>query len=55
MELFDLYDSNRKPFGFTMVRGEKQPENTYRVVVHCCVFNSHNQMLIRVQLGEPLT
>lgn len=47
MELFDLYDCNRHPLGYTMIRGEKQPKNTYRVVVHCCIFNSQNQMLIQ--------
>lgn len=47
MELFDLYDSERKPLGFTMIRGEKQPEKTYRTVVHCCVFNSEGKLLIQ--------
>lgn len=47
MELFDLYNSDRKPLGCTMERGTKQPENTYRIVVHCCIFNSDNQMLIQ--------
>lgn len=47
MELFDLYDCDRKPLGKTMIRGEKQPENTYRIVVHCCIFNSKGEMLIQ--------
>lgn len=47
MELFDLYNSDRQPLGCTMERGTKQPENTCRIVVHCCVFNSDNQMLIQ--------
>ncbi len=47
MERFDLYDCSRTPLGRTMVRGEAQPQNTYRVVVHCCIFNSQGQMLIQ--------
>ncbi len=47
MELFDLYDQDRTSLYKTMVRGEKQPDNTYRIVVHCCVFNSENKMLIQ--------
>lgn len=47
MELFDLYDADRTHLNNTMVRGEAQPENTYRIVVHCCVFNSNGQMLIQ--------
>lgn len=47
MELWDLYDENRISFGTTMVRGDKQPENTYRIVVHACIFNSDGEMLIQ--------
>ena len=47
MELFDLYDKDRKHLGITMIRGDKQPENTYRIVVHTIIFNSNNQMLIQ--------
>lgn len=37
MELFDLYNADRKPIERTMIRGQSQPENTFRLVVHCCV------------------
>ena len=47
MELFDLYNCDRKPLGCTIARGKKHPENTYHIVVHCCVFNSDNKMLIQ--------
>ena len=47
MELFDLYDNNRKPLNKTITRGEKCPENTNRVVIHICLFNSKNEMLIQ--------
>ena len=47
MELFDLYDNNRMPLGKTIARGEKCPENTNRIVIHICLFNSKNEMLIQ--------
>ena len=47
MELWDLYDENRIKLGRTMVRGKKQPEGTYRIVVHACIFNSKGEMLIQ--------
>ena len=47
MELWDLYDENRIKLGRTMVRGKKQPEGTYRIVVHACIFHSKGEMLIQ--------
>lgn len=47
MELWDLYDENRIKLGRTMVRGDKQPEGVYRIVVHACIFNSKGEMLIQ--------
>ena len=47
MELWDLYDIDRKLTGETMVRGEKQPEDRYRIIVHICLFNSKGEMLIQ--------
>ena len=47
MELWDLYDENRIKLGRTMVRGDKQPEGTHRIVVHACIFNSVGEMLIQ--------
>lgn len=47
MELWDLYDENRVKLGKTMVRGEKQPDSAYRIVVHACIFNSQGEMLIQ--------
>lgn len=45
MELFDLYDVNRKPLGITMERGGTQPKGTYRLVVHICIFSNDGKML----------
>lgn len=47
MELWDLYTKDRIKTGRTMVRGEEQPDDTYRIVVHICVFNSRGEMLIQ--------
>lgn len=47
MELWDLYDADRRPLGRTMVRGEEQPPETYRLVVHVCIFNEKGEMLLQ--------
>ncbi len=47
MELWDLYDLDRKRTGETMIRGERQPQDRYRIIVHICLFNSQGQMLIQ--------
>lgn len=45
MELWDLYDINRSPLGITMARGDKQPQDTFRLVVHACIFAPDGKML----------
>ena len=47
MELIDLYDVNRVRTGRTAVRGEALPPDTYRMVVHVCIFNAEGKMLIQ--------
>ena len=47
MELFDLYTKDRVKNGRTMVRGEPVPEDCYRIVVHICIFDSEDRMLIQ--------
>ncbi|MBU5488159.1 NUDIX domain-containing protein [Clostridium sp. MSJ-8] len=47
MEILDLYTRDRIKTGKTMVRGGKQPEDTYRLVVHICIFNKEGKMLIQ--------
>ena len=46
-EIIDLYNVNREHTGQTWIRGEKQPEGAYRMVVHVCIFNSRGEMLIQ--------
>ena len=47
MELWDLYDRDRKPLDKTMVRGEEVAPGTYHDVVHICMFNHNGKMLIQ--------
>ena len=47
MEIFDLYDKNRSPLGETSERGKPVPKGKYRLVVHVCIINSENKMLIQ--------
>ena len=51
-EIFDLYDVNRKPLGLTMERGTRQPPNTYRLVVHVCIFSSDGKMLCQKRVAS---
>lgn len=52
MELFDLYDVNRKPLGITMERGGAQPQGSYRLVVHICIFSTDNKMLCQKRVAS---
>lgn len=47
MELWDLYDIDRRKTGQTHVRGEWIPEGRYHMVVHVVIFNSRGEMLIQ--------
>ena len=51
-ELIDLYTVDREHTGMTAVRGEKLPEDTYRMVVHVCIFNSKGEMLIQKRADD---
>jgi isopentenyldiphosphate isomerase len=47
MELWDWYNKDREKTGKTLIRGKKQPEGSYRLVVHICIFNDKGEMLIQ--------
>lgn len=47
MELWDLYDIDRRKTGETHVRGVDVPEGRYHMVVHVVIFNSRGEMLIQ--------
>ena len=46
MELWDLYDANRRKTGQDHVRGEVIPAGCYHLVVHVWIRNSAGQYLI---------
>lgn len=45
MEIWDLYDKNRKIIG-EQIRGEKLPQNTFHLVVHVWIKNKDGKYLI---------
>lgn len=47
MEQIDLYDKDRQPLRRTICRGQSLPPDTYRLVVHICLFNHSGEMLIQ--------
>ena len=47
MELWDIYDIDRKKIGETMGRGEAFPEGACHLVIHVCIFNTKGEMLIQ--------
>lgn len=46
-ELWDLYDADRQLTGRTHRRGEPMKAEDFHMVVHVCIFNSKNEMLIQ--------
>ncbi|MCI5971712.1 MAG: NUDIX domain-containing protein [Anaerococcus sp.] len=47
MEILDLYDENRIKTGKTYIRGEKMPDDTYRLIVHLLIFDDWGNLLIQ--------
>ena len=47
MELWDVYDKNRNLTGRTIERGSGFGKDDYHLVIHVCIFNSKNEMLIQ--------
>ena len=47
MELWDVYDKDRVKTGDTIGRGGAFKKGIYHIIVHVCVFNSKNEMLIQ--------
>ena len=47
MEKIDLYDKNRKPLGKTAIKYMPLAEGEYQIIVHVCLFNDKNEMLIQ--------
>ncbi len=47
MEIWDLYDENRRKLDITMIRGEEVPRDCYHLAVKICIFNDKGEMLIQ--------
>ena len=47
MEEWDLYDQHRTKIGKIVQRGTRLEPTEFHIVVHVCIINSHNQMLIQ--------
>ena len=47
MEYWDIYDIDRHLTDKKMIRGEEFTEGAFHLVVHVCIFNSENKMLIQ--------
>jgi len=47
MEIWDVYNKDRVKTGKRMERGNAIADGDYIMVVHICIFNSNNEMLIQ--------
>ena len=47
MEQWDIYDSNRVRTGKIKARGTRLQADEYHLVIHVCIINSDNQLLIQ--------
>ena len=47
MEIWDLYDRDRRPTGETHERGKPLPKGRYHMVVHVVIFSTKGEMLIQ--------
>lgn len=47
MELWDVYREDRTKTGKTMKRGDFFKTGDYHLIVHACIFNSNDEMLIQ--------
>jgi len=55
MEIWDLYDENRRLTGRTHIRGEELPEGCYHLVVHVWIRNSRGEYLISQRAADRPT
>ena len=46
-EYWDIYDENRNKTGRTHLRGDEMQSGDYHLVIHVCIFNSKNELLIQ--------
>lgn len=55
MELWDLYDENKKLLNEELIRGEPIPDNRFHLVVHVWIRNSNNEYLISQRAADRPT
>ena len=47
IEYWDIYDENRNKTGQIHRRGDEMQSGDYHLVIHVCIFNSKNELLIQ--------
>lgn len=52
MEIWDLYDAQRRPTGETMIRGGRAPEGRFHLVVDALFLNSKGETLLQRRAKE---
>ena len=52
MEVWDVYDENRVRTGRTMKREDGIKEGDYHLVVHVCIFNDKDELLIQQRQSD---
>ena len=52
METFDIYTEDRIKTGEIAVRGQNLEYGTYKMIIHVCVINSNNEMIIQKRHKE---
>ena len=52
MEYFDVYDENRKPLGYTKIRGEELNDNEYNVGIECWIFNNKKLLMTQRSINK---
>ncbi|MCD8009428.1 MAG: NUDIX domain-containing protein [Lachnospiraceae bacterium] len=51
-EYWDIYDRERRKTGRTHRRGDVFASGDYHLIVHVCIFNEKNQLLIQQRVGS---
>lgn len=54
-EYWDIYDKERRRTGRTHRRGDPLAAGDYHLIVHVCIFNGRNQLLIQQRVGSKKT
>ena len=55
MELWDIYDSEKRLTGKTHIRGERLAEGDFHLTVHICIFTPDGRLLIQRRADDKST